>query len=854
MSKPVKKFILVLLAVPIVLFLLSFALAVGFEDKVADAVLTRVYRMVETEVCHEKVSLNLWRKFPSATLEVHGLDVKGRGPESGLAKIERVYFQFSLLDLVRGKYRLKKADVQNVRLTLCSYADGSVNWDIIRTEEDTAVTAFSLQLSAVQLSFVDVGYRDSAAGIGVDFRLKRLAAKGDFSQDRMDVKFGLQGFLRSLEADSSFHWGDVEMKAKGNVNVDLKGGKLTLHQGEIALDREVFQMDGSLHRHQDSIWKYLIQAEGKDVSVGRLLEMMPMDLTHFLEQYRVGGSLNLQVSAAGSTARQEPLRMKAGFAVRKGEVWQKKQRVGVRNAVCSGSLEAGAPDFSTSLNLHVRELSGDLPSGKITASLRAENLNAPHVRLQVKSLLRLQDLKAFFPSLSASRMEGKAEADLHFENSFPSLSEIRVEHFGRARLGGRLKLADGAFQMDSNALVFEDFSASLAFSDQVVNVVRFSGRIQGNSCELSGRISSLFDYLGADGPLKVNARLTTPYLDVDAFVPTSGEKDSQSDNASGRVDFPTRVEAELQIGAKRLKFDRFEASRIQGMLYLHPNELVVKDFSMDALGGQAQLQGSVVPIADGFRLSAKAHTRKVDIQRLFYVLHDFGLEPGGNSLTHQNIRGGAETEIHFSALLDSTLELVPESIDCDADVLVTNGKLVNYKALESLSRFVNMEDLREIRFETLKNRVGVHKAVVTIPEMEVKNSALNLFLSGSQTFEGDLHYNIKMHLGELLARKRRARVSDEDFGEVADDGTKGVSLYLLVAGTTDNPVFKWNREKARADFKDNLQQQKQELKSLFGGDKKDNGAGTPVSPAKEEKKKLNDSKQKPAELEVDDDW
>ena len=75
-----------------------------------------------------------------------------------------------------------------------------------------------------------------------------------------------------------------------------------------------------------------------------------------------------------------------------------------------------------------------------------------------------------------------------------------------------------------------------------------------------------------------------------------------------------------------------------------------------------------------------------------------------------------------------------------------------------------------------------------------------------------------------------------------------------MAGTTDNPVFKWNREKARADFKDNLQQQKQELKSLFGGDKKDNGAGAPVSPAKEEKKKLNDSKQKPAELEVGDDW
>ena len=201
-----------------------------------------------------------------------------------------------------------------------------------------------------------------------------------------------------------------------------------------------------------------------------------------------------------------------------------------------------------------------------------------------------------------------------------------------------------------------------------------------------------------------------------------------------------------------------------------------------------------------------AKTDKVDIQRLFYAMHDFGMEHDVNGLTHQHIRGVAKTDILFSAVLDSTLELLPQTIHCDAEVSVNNGRLLNYKPLESLSNFVSMEDLKEIRFETLKNRVGVHQSVVSIPEMEIKNSALNLFLSGNQTFKGDLHYNLKLHVSELLAKKRRAR--SQEFGEVEDDGSKGLYLYLLVAGTTDNPVFKWNREKARADFKDNLQQQK----------------------------------------------
>ena len=116
MSKTVKKIILGLLAVPIVLLLLSFALAVGFEDKVADAVLTRVYRMVETEVRHEKVSLNLWRKFPNAALEVHGLQVADPFGEGALARIDRACFQLNLWDLLRGQYRVGKVEVQQVSL------------------------------------------------------------------------------------------------------------------------------------------------------------------------------------------------------------------------------------------------------------------------------------------------------------------------------------------------------------------------------------------------------------------------------------------------------------------------------------------------------------------------------------------------------------------------------------------------------------------------------------------------------------------------------------------------------------------------------------------------------------------
>ena len=743
MSKPVKKIVLVLLAAPLVLLLLSLALAVGFEDKVADAVLTRVYRMVETEVRHEKVSLNLWRKFPNAALEVHGLNVADPFGEGALARIDRACFQLNLWNLLRGQYRVGKVDVQQVSLQLRTDARGRHNWDVISTEEDTSSSEFSLQLSAVHLSDVAVHYSDEKAGQEMSFLLQKLTAKGDFTQEKFTVKCSMQLLLQSMRMDTSFQWGDVTLHAKGEVAVNLKENQYSFKQLKLGVNREKFQLDGSMQGVRDSLWRYVARVEGASVSVGRLIEAAPAGWDSLLADYSVDGLMDVTVQASGVLGRMDGTTMKAGFSVRKGEFRRVGQRAGLKDAAFSGTLEAGSPDFSSSFRLRVRPLTAKLSSGSMQGWLSLDDLTAPHVRVQLKSDLLLQDLKAFFPALSALRMEGRTAADLQFEHTLPPFSDIRAENFRNARVSGHLQLSDGLFQADSASLLLEDFSASMTVSDQVLNIARFSGKIQGNRCEMSGIVRNWLDYLCTEkAVLQANLKLSSPYMDVDAFLPSgSGSGVSASSEPATGVRLPDRLQAEVSMDAKRLKCDRFEASKIRGNLKLHPRKLFIQGFSMEALGGKAELNGEAAALpGGGFQLKAMAKTDKVDIQRLFYALHDFGMEQDVNGLTHQHIRGSAHTDILFSAVLDSTLELLPQTIHCDAEVLVNNGKLLNYKPLESLSRFVSIEDLKEIRFETLKNRVGVHQSVVSIPEMEIRNSALNLFLSGSQSFEGDLQF------------------------------------------------------------------------------------------------------------------
>ena len=865
----VKRVLSIVLAAVAAVLLASFVLAFCFEDKVADAVLTRVYRLVDTEVRHDGVSLNLWRKFPNVTVEVHGLTVEAHGKDRDLARIRRLYLQFNLFDIIRGNYRLKKAEIQHVDLNLHTYADATHSWDIFTPEEDTSESAFSLQLSALQLSHADVRYLDETSGIRCAADVKRIGVKGDFTQEKFTVKYTTQLQLRTLDVDTSFHWKDAQLKSGGEVDVNLKDGRYLFKQCALNVGKESVQLDGSLHLQADSSWRYALRAEAGSLSVAGLLAELPEALRNAAEGYRIGGLLQLKLSADGSLGEDPTLHLKADAAVRNAEVWQQENRVGLQQAAFAAHVEAATPDLLSSMKISVKDFRAELPSGNAQARLQLENLSAPHVRADLQSELRLQDLKAFLPRLSAYRMGGNAVVNLHFENTFPGGFAMDAESFRQAKLSGNLRLEDGLFQMDTSALRMEDFVAQLMFSDQMVTVTRFDGKIQGNGCRLSAKISPALDFLFSDeSVLDVSATLTSPYVNVDAFMPSSSASSSSASSSSASdaaFVLPERVRAEVKVAADKVKYDRLEATRLKGVLRLKDLCLSLQDFSMEALGGKARLRGEARPGRNGsYLLEADAHTDKVDIQRLFYVMHDFGQEPGANSLTHENIRGRATSDIRFSASLDSELELLPESIGCDADLTVSDGRLVNYKVLEGLSSFVSIEDLKDIRFETLKNKISIRNSVIQIPEMEIRNSLVNLYVSGNQSFDGNLHYNIKMHVNELLARKRRNRVRSEEFGTVEDDDSKGMYLYLLVAGTTDNPEFKWNREKAREGLRENLQSQRDELRSIFSSERNKpaeqpaaSGTRQPATPAqqrREEKKRLNDSRQKPSELEVGDDW
>ena len=103
-----------------------------------------------------------------------------------------------------------------------------------------------------------------------------------------------------------------------------------------------------------------------------------------------------------------------------------------------------------------------------------------------------------------------------------------------------------------------------------------------------------------------------------------------------------------------------------------------------------------------------AKPEKINIQQLFYAFNNFTQ----HFIVDKNIKGQLGGTLSFYAQWDSTLHLIPSSIKAMGDFQITNGELLNFEPMLKLSKYINVDELRHIRFKTLKNTIDISNRIV----------------------------------------------------------------------------------------------------------------------------------------------
>ena len=146
-----------------------------------------------------------------------------------------------------------------------------------------------------------------------------------------------------------------------------------------------------------------------------------------------------------------------------------------------------------------------------------------------------------------------------------------------------------------------------------------------------------------------------------------------------------------------------------------------------------------------------------------------------------------------------------------------------------MSPFINfqnieLDELKNIKFDTLKNQILIKDELVYIPKFGIKNSALDITMEGTHSFSNQIDYSFTLFLNELLGKKVKKN-NNEDMGYIEDDGLGRSRMFIKMKGDISSPEIKYDKKGLKKYWNKEIREEKQEIKSIlnkeFGMFKKD---------------------------------
>jgi hypothetical protein len=500
------------------------------------------------------------------------------------------------------------------------------------------------------------------------------------------------------------------------------------------------------------------------------------------------------------------------------------------------SLQANADQINFAAKLDIENManpaSGQLKvdtlffeseEGKFSLSGELKNFVEPNFNLNISGKVNLEKLKNFIPAGSIHHFAGFAKPNLNIkgtlkeenkQNSFKFISEITT---------GSLSLEDAVIQKKENGNVLYLNKLELNFNQKEIVMKTTQGKLDDIAFTANGELKNLWGYLlNDDNKLWIKADFQSENVDFNPYLNSNNNNNDTANTIA--LALSAGIDLNLNLNVKKLHIGKLHAENVSGKITAKDKKILLENLSLQTCEGQVTISGlgnfNQIP----YPITTDASLASIEIKQLFQSFNNFGQ----SHITHENISGKGTAEIQSILYFDKNFNLLTPQFYTRAEISIENGKLINYATLYHLSRFISLDELKNVSFGKLQNTIEIKNEAVFIPQMQIQTNALNLSLSATHYFNQNIEYAFKIYLRDLLAKKARNNKNENtEFGEEIEDTDrgKGLALFIRMYGNTDQPKFSYDRKGVKASFQQQIKVEKTTIKSLlneeFGLFKKD---------------------------------
>lgn len=833
---------------------ISVSLVFIYEEEVVNLIIKELNKHLKTEVRIDpkNIDLTIIKSFPDCALEfkeLTAMDAKEFESQDTLLYAKRLALAFNIKDLFNKNYTIKKIELSDAQCHLKIDKKGNANYIVWKSDSTSSGNdSLKFALEKISLTAVDVTLKDSKHKIKLKTSVKELSFKGNFNKDNYTLISDGSAYVNLFQVEKVKY---VQNKnVKFDIEFDVTGSTYTIRKSETSINYTQLVSNGAFVI-KDSLISLDVNFNGKNLDISSTLSLLPEKFQNQIHDYESDGEF--YASGECHYKNGQPFILKSDFGIKKATITYKEKNTTLTNVNLLGNITVN----ENRSNLTLKNISASLNNNTFTGDVELMNFKDPYLKLKLAANTKLEDLISFYPIDTLENLSGTINLNAEIEGL---ISEMKANAYSPSiKASGNAVIADlkATFKQTDKHINIPE--GKLELNDRNVKVYNLK-LIRGNSdVMLMGELPNFLAYLfDPKEPLTVVAQVTSDKIELEDFLFGAGKS---SENAA--INIPDNLDFNVSINVKHLTFAKFVADNIKGNMLLKNQKIALKDVSLNATDGEVKLNAFADASGENLKVSADCDLTGLNIQKLFTQLNNFGQ----TTIQDNNLKGFVTAGINFSGTWDKTLKADLNSINLTSSILIERGELIGFKPLESLAKYIDVNELKHIKFSTLQSAVEIKNRVITIPKTSIKSNAINLELWGKHTFENQIDYHIQLLLSEIIAKRpKKNKEFDEELSLVENDPENRRSVFIVMTGPIDNPTIKYDRKGAKEKIKEDIKQEKQNLKQIlkeeFGFFKKDSikVKETEKSNQKfqiqvgEEKPKANKPLQPKKKEEEDDDF
>ncbi|PKP39896.1 MAG: hypothetical protein CVT98_00090 [Bacteroidetes bacterium HGW-Bacteroidetes-15] len=797
----------------IILFvLIAFTLGlvitgIMLEDRIVAMSIAQINKQLNVKIKIKEVKVSLLTGFPKATVKMKGVEiVEGsldtpKELEPGLLSLEGVDLKFGIIGILKNEYKVDELILKNGWLNFYFDNSGKGNFEIFE-KSDSNEASWLLNLDVFRLDNINLSYIDLRTGWIFKGFVDNANIKGAFSNNQTLLSIKANGAVGSLRQGEFFYIRNQKVTINTDFLISPSG--VLIDKSLATVGETKFTIQGSYGREKGD--HVLLNVSGADLDVKTLISFLSQHNFSLPQNTISQGKIKFSLEIKGLTKTETPFNLNLNFG-------SDMFRLDLPNyppivmSQLSGNFTNGSLGNAETSEIRISNMTLETGNSKLQGTLKLKNINTPLYHLKLNQHIDIKDLFAWGVDLPI--LEGQLNGSVEALGIINDISNITVSSFENSKFYSSLTLSNLALKNVGRIPDLSSISGVVNINNQDITSAKLRGLLYGSNFAAEVQASNALGILFGNKKAIVNASITIDSLNTN-WLFEDNQQEAPSDSGQSTWDRIESISGDVFID--ELVHNKFVSTPLSANFYLKSDQFFSNSFLSRSCNGI--FTGRLSSHTKGnnyYIISADIDVDGVEIDQLFNSFNNFDQQ----SIISSNISGKVDGSILFSTPIING-RVVKEDFEANADLKISDGRLKNVKQLENLSKFIELEELKDIKFSAIQNSIRVNNQQVIIPQMDIESSALNLSLSGTHSFNGDYLYRFQLLLSDVLYSKASSKKPENiSFGEVEDDGSGKTKLYLKLEGDVNSHKVSYDGAAARNAFRENLKQERQSLKNIL---------------------------------------